>query len=110
MVFDFQAGITILYLKWKGVGVDLHQQDIDRGVRNCTSTLAILAEGAPNVEIFRDCFDALATFVSRNSLDDRDRQLSDDVSEDLNTYCRKVIALGVAPHIAKLLQEMSEAA
>lgn len=109
MVFDFQAGIVILYLKWKGIGVDMYQQDIDRGVRNCTSTLAILAEGAPNVEIFRDCFDTLATFVSRNSVHDSDRRPSDDVSEDLNTYCRKVIALGVAPHIAKLLREMSGA-
>lgn len=104
MVFDFQAGITVLYLKW--TGLELHRQDVDRAIRNCTSTLAILAEGAPNVEIFRDCFDALATFVGRNNADE---ELPGDLSEDLNTYCRKVIALGVAPHIASMLREMSDA-
>ncbi|KEF53943.1 uncharacterized protein A1O9_09738 [Exophiala aquamarina CBS 119918] len=106
MVFDFQAGITILYLKWRGSDLGL-RQDIDRGIRSCTSTLAILAEGAPNVEVFRDCFDALATFVGRSDSDD---DLSGDASEDLRIYCRKVIALGVAPYIATMLLEMSNAA
>src|SRR6187402_1780797 len=105
MVFDFQAGITILYLKWRGAHLSL-PQDVDRGIRNCTSTLAILAEGAPNVEVFRDCFDALATFVGTSS---SDGSPSADIPEDLRTYCRKVIALGVAPHIARMLLEMSSA-
>jgi hypothetical protein len=103
MVFDFQAGVTILYLKWKGL--ELHYQDVDRAIRNCTSTLAILAEGAPNVEVFRDCFDGLATFVGGNDLD---QESPGDVSEDLDICCRKVIALGVAPHIASILREMSD--
>jgi hypothetical protein len=105
MVFDFQAGITILYLKWRGIHLSL-PQDVDRGIRNCTSTLAILAEGAPNVEVFRDCFDALATFVARNN---SDGSPSGETPEDLTTYCRKVIALGVAPHIASMLLEMGNA-
>jgi len=105
MVFDFQAGITILYLKWRGADQGL-AQDVDRGVRSCTSTLAILAEGAPNVEVFRDCFDSLATFVGRNEFAG---DIPGDTSEDLRIYCQKVIALGVAPYIASMLLEMSNA-
>lgn len=105
MVFDFQAGITILYLKWRGAEQGLGH-DVDRGIRSCTSTLAILAEGAPNVEVFRDCFDGLATFVNRNDFDD---DIPGDTPDDLRTYCRKVIALGVAPYIASMLLEMSNA-
>lgn len=102
MVFEFQAGVTILYLIYRDQAADLNHTD--RAVRDCTSSLAILAEGAPNVEFFRDCFDALATFVARKRLSDSQYL---DVLDELKTCSRKVIELGIAPNIAEMLLEMS---
>ncbi len=85
-------------------------QEAERAVRNCRSTLVILADGAaPVVECFIDCLDALASLISsdrRLLLSDPDPDPDSSTLRELQGSVDQVIDTGIAPHIADMLLEM----
>ncbi len=93
-------------MMWRGEAPNW--QEAERAVRNCRSTLVILADGAaPVVECFIDCLDALASLISS----DRRLLLSDPDPDtvtlrELQASVDQVIDTGIAPHIADMLPEM----
>lgn len=88
-------------------------QEAERAVRNCRSTLVILADGAPVVECFIDCLDAAVTFVTQTfqsagpEAADDDNNTAENMLE-LQTSVQKVIDTGIAPHVADMLFHMSQ--
>jgi hypothetical protein len=82
-------------------------QEAERAVRNCRSTLVILADGAPVVECFIDCLDALGSLISRSLLSGPDTPLhSSETLKELQASVGQVIDTGIAPHVADMLLEM----
>ncbi|EXJ91641.1 hypothetical protein A1O3_00191 [Capronia epimyces CBS 606.96] len=108
-IFEFQAGVTLLYLIWSKNIASQDWQAAERAVRDCRSTLVILATVAPVVESFINCIDALVTMVfneTQNVPDTAERKAGSE--QELQEAMQKAIDAGVAPHIRDMLHEMSK--
>jgi hypothetical protein len=101
MLFQFQVGVTILYIMWRRATVI--PKAVDRAIRDCTTALAIFADRSQNADIYRDCADALASSISRanppGTIDDESRR-------ELARMVGQIEEVGLAPHVLDKLSEM----
>lgn len=106
-VFEFQAGVTILYLVWRGQA--LYSKNAQRAVRSCRSNLIILATDAPIVESFTETIDNLEILLSKPRAAELEPGSDGaDALKELRLHVEKVREAMIAPHVIDMLLEMCQ--
>jgi hypothetical protein len=101
LIFQFQAGISVLYIIWaRNIPTS---NDADRAIRDCSSTLAIFADASPNAEHYRDSFDELTSAIFRRS---PSGAIDQEGKEVLKLQIPHVAEVGAALHVLDMLREM----
>jgi precorrin-3B methylase len=101
MVFQFQVGVTLLYIIWsRAIPIT---EEADHAIRDCMSVLAIYADRSKNAEHYRDCLELLATSASRSF---PIGLLNEDIREKLAVLLVKVKQVGIALYVSEMISEM----
>ncbi|EEU33727.1 uncharacterized protein NECHADRAFT_89214 [Fusarium vanettenii 77-13-4] len=81
-------------------------QNVDRAIRDLASSLAIFADRSEKADVYRDCLDVLANGISRSctpgTIDEESRR-------EISGMVQQIIECGIAPDVASMLSEMSQA-
>lgn len=80
-------------------------RNVDRAIRDVTSSIAIFADRSENANIYLDCLDALASGTSRTCTPGI---IDEDSREEISSFLQQILESGTAPDIAAMLLEMSQ--
>ncbi|KAM0234320.1 hypothetical protein ACHAP5_010134 [Fusarium lateritium] len=103
MLFSFQVGVTIIYIVYRqAVPIP---KNVDRAIREVTSSLAIFADRSEKADVYHDCLDVLANGISRSyapgTIDEESRS-------EISGMVQQIVESGIAPDVASMLAEMSQ--
>ncbi|KAF9879262.1 hypothetical protein CkaCkLH20_03495 [Colletotrichum karsti] len=103
MLFTFQAGVTMIYILYRRAVPG--PKNVDRAIRDVTSTFAIFADRSGMADIYRDCLDVLASCVSRSCTPGT---IDEDSRREISGLAQQIIESGTSPDVAAMLSEMSQ--
>ncbi|KAH9208009.1 hypothetical protein DL95DRAFT_428864 [Leptodontidium sp. 2 PMI_412] len=87
------------------IDVLLIPKNVDRAIRDVTSSFAIFADRSEKADIYRDCLDLLASSISRSCTPGT---IDEDSRREISGLVQQIIESGTAPDIAAMLSEMSQ--